>query len=170
MEGNITIREARIDDAARLLEVIPRIDAETDFLIRAPGEFKLTLEEEQKFIQSMVDDKKCLFLVALYGDTIVGTLGFKGNSLTRYQHTGEFGMGVLKEYWGFGIGSKLLEGLLDWAMASGIHKINLKVVASNTRAMSLYEKFGFELEGRLKDSVKIENEYCDLIIMGKITG
>ena len=63
--------------------------------------------------------------------------------------------GVHKGHQGKGIGSMLMEKLIEWAKhAKVVEKIELNVRASNSRARALYLKFGFEEEGRLKRRVK----------------
>lgn len=47
-----------------------------------------------------------------------------------------------------------------------IKKIQLNVRASNSSAIYLYKKFGFQEEGRLKNRVKIQDRYIDDLIMG----
>ena len=66
-----------------------------------------------------------------------------------------------------GIGTKLLKSIIEWAKNSSvIEKIQLNVRASNTTAISLYKKMGFEEEGRLKNRVKVKDRYIDDVIMG----
>ncbi|MBC7123627.1 MAG: GNAT family N-acetyltransferase, partial [Pseudothermotoga sp.] len=49
-------------------------------------------------------------------------------------------------------------------------KIQLEVMANNERAIRLYEKFGFEIEGRKKKAILLDDEYVDLLVMGKWLG
>ncbi|MNW68838.1 Acetyltransferase (GNAT) family protein [compost metagenome] len=65
------------------------------------------------------------------------------------------------------MGSLLIEHLLSWSEAHDIRKINLKVVENNIRAVKLYERFGFEMEGIQKNEIKINNIYYNLMSMGK---
>lgn len=163
------IRNAQIEDAEQLIELIPRLETETDFLLREPGEFKITLEQERAYIKNKLESENDLFLVAEVNGKIVGTLGFGGNTLKRYRHQGQFGMAVLKKYWGKGIGSALLETLLEWADSKGLLRISLQVYATNERAKKLYKKFGFEEEGRLrKDCILSSGEVIDTIIMARV--
>ena len=65
-----------------------------------------------------------------------------------------------------GIGTQLLEKLIQWAKNSNsLEKIELNVRASNTRAISLYKKMGFQEEGRLKKRIKVHDRYIDDIVM-----
>ncbi len=45
-----------------------------------------------------------------------------------------------------GIGSRLLEGAEDLALADGYRLLSLEVIDSNRRAQSLYERYGFKTE------------------------
>ena len=165
MDKDIYVRPVKISDAQQLIEIIPMIDTQTPFMVRSEGEFNLTLEQEIEFISSKLNAKNYLFLVAILNDTIVGTLGFNGSTLKKYKHFGEFGMGVLKDYWGNGAGSLLLQSLIDWTKENQILKINLKIVSSNQRAIRLYEKFGFIYEGTIVAGVFIDGKYEDLVII-----
>jgi RimJ/RimL family protein N-acetyltransferase len=49
-----------------------------------------------------------------------------------------------------------------------LHKIMLRVIASNKRAIQSYKKAGFSEEGYLKDEVLLDGEYTDLVLMGII--
>lgn len=71
-----------------------------------------------------------------------------------------------KGYQGKGIGTQLMERIIEWAKQSGtVEKIELNVRASNTRAIALYKKMGFFEEGCLKRRVKTGDRYIDDIVM-----
>ena len=59
-------------------------------------------------------------------------------------------MCVARNYWGYGIGNKLLESSLQWADMSGVEKVTLTVLETNDKAIELYRRMGFEIEGVLK--------------------
>ena len=67
-----------------------------------------------------------------------------------------------------GIGHMLMSHLIDWARAtSTVEKIELNVRASNLRAIRLYQKLGFNVEGRIRNRVKLPNgSYVDDLEMG----
>mgnify|MGYP002989196768 CR=1 FL=1 len=71
-----TIRTPRVEDAAALIAYMEVIDQETTFLTREPGEFaqNVTLEKEQAFLRSCLEDEGQLFLIVEDGDgSIVAT-------------------------------------------------------------------------------------------------
>ncbi len=76
-------------------------------------------------------------------------------------------MSVGREHRGQGIGTALLETLLEWARESPIiEKVGLSVLSKNRRAIGLYEKLGFVAEGRRSREVKLApGEYLDDISM-----
>ena len=76
-------------------------------------------------------------------------------------HAAELGISTLKEFWGQGIGSRLMEEMIAYAKENGITKINLRVRADNERAKALYRKFGFEKEGDDRRMMEIDGEYFD---------
>ncbi len=80
---------------------------------------------------------------------------------------GDFGMSLLPEFRGIGIGKAMLMALLNWARANEkIEKVNLRVHSKNVSALQLYEKLGFREEGREVRGVKLAvGKYDDVICM-----
>ena len=76
-------------------------------------------------------------------------------------------MSIRKEHWGKGIGSLLLDTLISWAANSGIiKKINLGVRTDNDRAIRLYERKGFAIEGTIRKELYVNGQYYDHHCMG----
>lgn len=86
-------------------------------------------------------------IVALCGSDLVGAADlrrFEG----RRAHVGEIGIGVHDAYAGRGIGTRLLASLIDTADRwLGLRRVQLTVFTDNQRAIALYRKFRFEIEG-----------------------
>jgi len=164
----LVIVEAKKSDASRLIKYANKVAGETDNLTFGHGEFQVSLEDEKKVIENHKMSSNKLFIVAKINKQIVGVLTFSGGKRPRIQHTGEFGMTVLKEHWGLGVGSKLIESLIDWAKKSKIiRKINLKVRTDNKRAVKLYKKFGFKKEGKITREAFINKRFYDFYHMGR---
>ena len=163
----LLIREVQKKDAAHVLEYVDKVAGETDFLRFGPGEFNMSLEDEEKFIESCINSSNHLFVIAEITELLVGTLVFKGGDKPRNSHTGEFGVTVLKKYWESGIGSMLIESLIEWAKSSEtIKKLNLRVRPDNDRAPRLYERFGFVREGLITREHFFAERFHDNIFMG----
>jgi RimJ/RimL family protein N-acetyltransferase len=167
--GELIIEAARIEDAEELIELVKRLDSETDFLMRDSGEFNIDIKNEEKLITSKRNSDSELLLVARVNKIIVGTLRFSSNRYNRYKHKGQFVISIAKDYWGHRIGSLLMESMINWADAYGFIKIKLEVDSNNERAIRLYKKMGFEQEGVLKmDKYIGNNTYIDSILMSRI--
>lgn len=161
------IRNAIVSDSVALVKIIPQIDEETPYMKRSHGEFTLSIKEEERIIQDIINDSERAMFVAEYDGVIIGSLGISRNKLKKYTHTSSFGMGILKEFWGLGIGSKLIDHAIEWATFKGIRRMCLEVVSTNERAINLYVKKGFRVEGILENHIKIDGKYFDVIIMAK---
>lgn len=163
----ITVRLAEVEDATKIIEYVNMVAAESDNLTFGEGEFNTSLEDEIKLIREFQKSQNSIFLVAELNGEIVSLLSFIGGKRPRIQHAGEFGISVLKEYWGLGIARQMLNYLIDWANNSNlIRKINLKVRVDNTTAIKLYEDLGFKHEGRLSRFFYINDCFYDVYEMG----
>ncbi len=162
------IAELTAEDAAEMVEYMKQVTGETDKLAYGPEEFTMTVEQETEFLESQVQSKHSVMIAARVEGKIVGCLGFQGSNRKRTEHTGIFGISVMKEYWGIGIGKLLLESLISFAEDTGVTKINLKVRTDNIQAIALYEKMGFQIEGRERWGIKIDGVYYDFYLMGLI--
>ncbi len=166
---NYIIRTAISKDAEQLSTVRLQIDGETENLDREKGEAFIDTLGFEQIIKSDTENKNNLFLVAEAQGRIVGFSRCEGNYLKRLAHKVEFGVCVLKDYWGCSIGKNLLKESILWADSNDIKKITLNVLETNEKAIKLYEKLGFEKEGILKkDKLLSDGKYYNTIIMGRI--
>lgn len=165
----LVIRGARPTDAAAMISFVNMVAGESDNMTFGEGEFNISVEEEIKMIGEMLNSNNQLFLIAEIDGRIVGNLIFRAGKRPRIAHSGEFGISVLKEYWGLGIGRLLMEYLLDWAREGGIiRKINLRVRSDNKRGIVLYKSMGFQEEGLLRSEMIINGKFYDFLAMGII--
>jgi putative acetyltransferase len=67
------------------------------------------------------------------------------------------------------VGSALLGTTLEAAATKGLWRIELVVRADNAAAIALYERHGFELEGRLRDYLVVDGRACDALQMARRT-
>ncbi|MDF2676912.1 MAG: family N-acetyltransferase [Bacillota bacterium] len=163
----VIIRKSIKSDAKALIEYLNVIGGESDYLTFGIGEFELSVEQEEEFIESISKKDNALSIIAEVNGKVIGNLNFSGGPRKRTSHVGEFGISILKEYWGNGIGEELLKYLIDWSKSSGkVRKINLKVRSDNTKGINLYKKLGFIEEGILKRDLYMNGEFYDSILMG----
>ncbi len=108
-------------------------------------------------------------LGAEVGGELVGIAGLHGIPNPRLRHIYGLGMNVMESYQGRGIGSRLMEGLLDladrWLSA---RRVELEVFVDNERAIQLYERAGFQREGVLRAFAFRDGVYADVLMMGRV--
>ena len=123
-------------------------------------------ELTRRFIEARGEND--LGLVAERDGVLVGSAGwqrFKG----RRAHAATIGMGVHDDYVGQGIGTALLAALVDSADRwFAIRRLDLTVFADNAPAVQLYRRFGFEVEGTLRDFGFRDGRYVDALAMARI--
>jgi L-phenylalanine/L-methionine N-acetyltransferase len=87
-------------------------------------------------------------LVAEVDGRVVGEATVHVEPAARRGHVGSFGMDVHDDFQGRGVGTALMEAIVDLAFNwLGLRRIELTVYADNAAAVHLYQKFGFEIEG-----------------------
>ena len=164
---SVVIREASSSDANEILEYVDTISSESDFLTFGQGEFIMSVEQEEEFLDNTSRQSNGIYIVAEIGSKIIGTSSFSGGARPRISHTGEFGVSVLKEYWGNGIGTELIKYLIEWSKQSGIiRKMNLIVRNDNLSAIHVYKKLGFIEEGVITRDLQINGRFYDALFMG----
>ncbi len=145
----LLVRNAVASDARALRDIMQRTHAETDYLLSYPDEQSVDDEQEARSLAETERSDNEVELVAIIDGRIVGSAGVTAvGSRRKVGHRARFGISILKEYWGMGIGRVLTEACIDCARRAGYTQLELDVVADNERAMSLYRRAGFEEYGR----------------------
>ena len=145
----LLVRNASASDARALRETMQRTHAETDYLLSYPDEQSVDEEQEARSLAETEHSNNEVELVAVVDGKIVGSAGVSAvRSRRKVAHRARFGISILKEYWGMGIGRMLTDASIDCARQAGYTQLELEVVADNERAVSLYRRAGFEEYGR----------------------
>lgn len=156
----VTIRQARVSDAARIFEAAREIAHEPGLFVSQP------LELSEQKIKYTIETIQGIYLVAEKKGLILGHAFLERLHLQSIRHVAQLTIAVHKGYQDQGIGTLILEKLIEWAkQSSDVEKIELNVRASNARAIALYKKMGFLEEGRLKKRIKVADQYIDDILM-----
>lgn len=108
-------------------------------------------------------------LLLLDGSQVVGWCDVTLHRLPSCQHGGTLGMGLLPRYRGMGLGGWLLESTLHLAEQRGLRRLELTVHEDNLNAIKLYEKHGFQLEGRKRNAVRIDSRYKNVLMMARLS-
>ncbi len=124
------------------------------------------LEKVAGFQLSLITKNGAVYY-AINDDKVVGWCDIFPQENPRQNHRGSLGMGILPEFRGQGIGTKLIEKVLSHAKDLGLEKVELHVYTTNTSGIALYKKMGFEQEGLIKKYRKLDGRYYDSLAMGK---
>lgn len=163
----MNIREIREEDAERHLNLCFKLDQETKFMLLEPGERTTTVEAHRERIHSIVESRNSTVIVAEDGGKLVGYLAVFGGDANKTKHIGYIVIGILKDYAGKGIGTRLFEAAEAWRSGSGITRLELTVMVPNEPAVALYRKMGYAIEGTKKYAIRMDGQYIDEYYMGK---
>jgi RimJ/RimL family protein N-acetyltransferase len=164
----VTVRTIEERDAEPFLALSTRLDEETDFRLLEAGERRTTVEEQREKIKRLRSTENQTILVAEVDRRLVGYIAGIGGKYRRNRHSATVVVAVLQAFSGRGVGTKLFEALETWAVEQGIHRLELTVMVHNERAIGLYEKLGFQREGRKRDVLRVSGEYVDEVLMAKL--
>lgn len=166
--NNIIIRKATIEDAKSMVELIKKVSDETDFLTSDSSERNISVEKEIEYLQNVSRSKTDVMFICEVNKKAVGTSSLSTIDKKRIKHRAQLGISVLKEYWNMGLGSKLMRYTINYAQKSELKKIELEVRIDNLSAIELYKKYGFEIEGNIRNYFFINGKYYNCYVMGLI--
>lgn len=161
-----SMQDARIEqlgssDIEAFHSVLGQVASERKYLtfLEAPP-----LDRIRNFVQESLAAGNVHF-IARVDERLVGWCDIRRLTFASHAHRGSLGMGLLDGYRDQGLGTKLLEAALKDAWLRGFKRVELSVHADNARAIRLYEKTGFQHEGRLEAAFYDEGRYKDSLNM-----
>ncbi|OLS14260.1 MAG: acetyltransferase [Promethearchaeota archaeon CR_4] len=134
-----------------------------------PIAFGSSVEEEKDLSEEEWKKRMKNTIFALADDKLVGMIVFIFDPKIKTSHIANiFGFYVARDYRRQGIGKRLIKTALTYIRKNeNIIKINLAVTVEQKPAIALYEKFGFEIVGRERKSLKVSDRFYDELIMEK---
>ena len=170
MEYDLLIREAEISDASEVIALLDQIGQESNFTSLDENGISMAESEMQIFIDKQAQSENQITLLAFLNDELAGIINITADQRPRVRHIGDIFLGIKKAFWGFGLGSILMEEAIEWAKTSGvIRRLQLTVQKRNLVAIHLYEKMGFITEGLQERGACIERgEFLDVYLMGQL--
>ena len=150
-----TLRSPEAADAEKMLAYLKATAAETEFGLSYPEEMTFTVEGEEDFITNYAADAGSIMITAFAGAELVGNASLSCiMDRQKTRHRASFGMAVLREHWGQGLGRRILTELIACAKAAGYEQLELEVASENATAIALYESLGFVTYGERPKSLK----------------
>lgn len=90
------------------------------------------------------------------------------NPREAYRFVADFSVYVERSWRGKGVGSVVLERLIELAREHGFHKMVLSAFPTNTGGMALYQKLGFHTVGIYREQGQLDGQWVDTVIMEKL--
>jgi RimJ/RimL family protein N-acetyltransferase len=129
-------------------------------LVEAPS-----LAEAQVFLEASAASGSPYFVACDDNGAILGGCSVFRDPREGFHHVGQLGMFVAQEHRRAGIGRALLNAALAAAWESEMERVELEVYDDNVAAISLYERKGFEHEGRKRAARKLDGITQDVVVM-----
>ncbi len=153
----------------KILQMIAQQSDESDMLPFSSEDFGVQEENLRRYIENLNQADNSIFLVAYDENHPVGFAYLEGGRRARTHHCTNLGIGVLESHQRIGLGQALMEQLIAYAQSTEtIAKIDLQVRKDNEKAIALYKKLGFLVEGVNRRALFIDGEFYDYLMMGKL--
>lgn len=160
---NVRVRPQHPDDAADVHEILrhPAVGRTT---LQIPSLERSVAEERVSNPQKNIHRQ-----VAELDGKVIGGISLYRSENARRAHSASISMGVHPDYWGRGVGSALMEAVLDLADNwLNLKRLELDVNTDNPAGVRLYKKFGFEIEGTRRFHVYGDGRWADSYFMARI--
>lgn len=164
MNESLKIRLAEADDADAIYEMFTASSVYS-------GTLQLPYPSREYWRRRLCQNTDSVYnLVGIIEDRIVGMVSVVTfQNRPRRRHVGAIGISVHEDWQGKGIGKELMRAIVDLADNwLNLTRLELEVYAENEAALRLYEHFGFEVEGRLRQHALRDGRFVDSIVMGRI--
>lgn len=171
-EKDVYFSEAEPADAVAFIDFMNQVASETDYLVMDESGFRFSPEEMERIFEAGIENPGELCLLAKVGSEVIGAISVKSSKQFRISHIGNIFIAIKKDYWGHGLGTILLDEVIEWAQEIDLLKrLELTVQVRNQAAVHLYQKMGFMIEGtQVRGARTDEGEWLDLYYMGRLIG
>ncbi len=165
------VRPAVPGDAFNLAKYLTEILSDRRASIADLDEMKLDGLAQHEYLARIENNPLATAIIAECNSDIIGFLTCEAGKRRKIRHTAEIGMSVRSDWRRKGVATAMVRKAEQWAVATGtIKKFTLNVFEENIAAIKLYTDLGFELEGELKNQIRIGDRYQALRLMGKFIG
>ena len=168
--GAITIRPTSEDDAPayRALRLQSLQDHPTVFGADYATSAARPIEYWQERMRNGSGGEEQITYVAEAAGELIGMTTMVRNDMPKTRHAGSiFGVYAHPEWRGTGVADALLEACAAYACTLGLRLLRLGVATNNASAIRLYLRCGFSVYGVEPESLHVDGEYYDELLMVK---
>lgn len=160
---NLTLRPATVDDVEQRL----LLGAEPDENLRLygvqPNGAAFGRADAERWVRGLIEHPHAWIID---GPSLLGSIRLDRVDLVDRRASLAIGL-LRREDQGRGLGTEAIRRVLAYGFDElGLHRVSLRVLASNMRAIRSYEKCGFRVEGRERETVFLDGGWRDDLIMG----
>ena len=163
----VVLRTPKWEDLDDFLELINSLVEERADTLRTE---RVSKEEEVDFLSkvlSRLEKDEMFYLVAEVDGKVVAVSEISKRSGYE-KHVGVIGIAIRSEFRDLGIGTEMMNALVEQAQEMGLKVLTLTAFATNKSAIHVYEKVGFLQTGRIPKKHFKDGKYIDEIIMTKL--
>jgi putative acetyltransferase len=160
----LTIRRAEAEDSVAVAEMFKSLKV-------FPGTLQVPYPSREYWRKRITDNaESAYYLVAVIDERVVGMVSIDTfPNRPRRKHAGAIGISVHEEWQGKGVGAALMRAILDLADNwLNLTRLELEVFSDNEAAIHLYERFGFEVEGTLRQHAFRDGQFVDSTMMARL--
>lgn len=168
MNNAYMIREAVPDDAEKMIAYLNQVGGESDNLLHGGNEFTVPIEGVKRKLAMSKESENSVVLIALENEQIIARAELDGYYPARIRHRAVFSISVKKEYWNHGIGTEMINRIIEQAKKMNLSVIELEVISDNERGINLYHKMGFTDIGIYKKYFYVNGMFKDAVVMQKL--
>lgn len=162
---HVEIRPASVEDAPATAAILREMSEELNSTPRQPHEVP-TAAEDAEAIRRIARDGG-VWLVAVEDGVVVGWVNAQRGKRDSMKHVADLGITLTRSARGRGIGEQLMRALEAWARASGVRKLTLGVFRDNERAVRLYRRLGYQVDGVRTGMAILGGRVLDEVLMSK---
>lgn len=151
------IRQLVQEDACAYLKMLNQLDCETKMMMYEANERSQSLSK----MEARLNDKNTWTFGIFQDEELVGFISVERGIPKRIRHCGYIVIGILACGQHKGYGQRLFEYALECARENHLTRLELTVMKTNTSAIHLYKKVGFQIEGEKKRSMYVDGMYID---------
>src|SRR4051794_16576779 len=113
-------------------------------------------------------EEGAVHVVALAGEQVVGWCDLRPKTAATLKHSAVLGMGVLHAHRRQGLGARMLGMALEMAGEQGPRRAERGVRANNVAVLTLSRRFGFQMEGSLRQYMLVDGVFYDALLMARL--
>ena len=147
---SVTVRPMVKEDAEKLHAFFSRVPREDRLFLREDVSRRDVIDAWAREL----DYEKILPLLAVAGDNIVGDATLHRRKFGWTSHVGKVRLVIDKDYRGKGLGTALLQELIDVAKKAGLELLVAEVMGVQAAALATFKGLGFEKDHVLYNHVK----------------